>query len=77
MTSINKRSIERVKLDIKALQRSGADALEVMADLNRSMWKIIVDSIKAEPAGKDVSEEKLVEVCRNIALLGRRDIRKQ
>ena len=77
MLVISKRSIEKVKLDIEALRRSGADSMEVMADLNRSVWKIIVDSIKAEPEWRDISEERLIGACRKIELLDRRDIPKQ
>lgn len=73
MTSITRRSIEKAKLDVEALQRSGADPMEVMADLNRSAWKIIVDSLKAERSEKNISDEELLQACRKIALLGRRD----
>nr|MDO8132661.1 hypothetical protein [Candidatus Njordarchaeum guaymaensis] len=73
MAGITKRSIEKAKLDIKALQRSGADPMEVMADLDRVVWKIIVDSLKAERLEKNISEEELLQICRKIALLGRRD----
>jgi hypothetical protein len=44
-----------------------------MADLNRSIWKIIVDSIKAERGGESIPEKELIQICRKIALLGRRD----
>jgi hypothetical protein len=73
MTHITRRSIEKAKLDIEALQGSGADPMEVMADLNRAMWKIIVESLKAEHMDKNISEEELLQACRKIALLGRRD----
>jgi hypothetical protein len=73
MTVVSRRSIEKAKLDIEALERSGADPIEVMADLNRSTWKIIVDSIKAERATENIPENELVQICRKIALLGRRD----
>jgi AAA+ ATPase superfamily predicted ATPase len=73
MSIIAKRSIEKAKLDIRALESSGADSMEVMADLNRVVWKIIADSVKAEYVDKKLSEEELVRICRKIALLGRRD----
>ena len=72
-SSITRRSIEKARLDIRALESSGADSMEVMADLNRVVWKIIADSVKAEYVNKKLSEEELVGICRKIALLGRRD----
>jgi hypothetical protein len=76
MVGISRRSIEEVKLDIKALERSVADPMEVMADLNRVTRKIMVDTIKAEHTGKNLSEEELVQIRGKIALLGRRDTSK-
>jgi hypothetical protein len=74
MTFLNARSIEKVRLDIEALQRTGADPMDVMADLNRFIWRVIVASLRKEHREKDISEEELVKICRKIAIVGRRDV---
>jgi hypothetical protein len=73
MTFLNARSVEKVKLDIEALRRTGADPMDIMADLNRFIWKVIIASLGEEHREKDITEEELVKICRKIAMVGRRD----
>lgn len=73
MTFLNARSVEKVRLDIEALRRTGADPMDIMADLNRFIWKVIIASLGEEHREKDITEEELVEICRKIAMVGRRD----
>jgi hypothetical protein len=73
MAIISERSIEKVRLELESLRRSGADPMEVLADLNGVLWMTILDSIRMECGSGTIPEKELLEACREIALLGRRD----
>jgi len=64
--------IEKIKLELELLEKSGRDPFEVVAETNDAIKKLIFESIKEENIG--ISEEELLKKARKIVMLGRRDI---
>lgn len=65
------RSPEKLKLELEALERSGANPLLVLDDLNRAMVELLASSIKQE---RELSERELIQELRKALSFGRRDV---
>ena len=63
--------LEKIKLEIELLEKSGLDPFEILADINDSIKTLLFESIKQEYP--DISFIKLIERAREIVLISRRD----
>ncbi|MHA1894338.1 MAG: hypothetical protein ACTSX4_07560 [Candidatus Helarchaeota archaeon] len=63
--------MEKIKLEIKLLEKFKKDPFEILADIYDSTKKLLFESIKQEYP--DITFPELIERAREIVLLTRRD----